>query len=170
MKKIIVAFLMGCFAVGAFAQPDKDKIKELKIEFLKKKLALTEDEEKKFMPLYEKFMTESDELRKTFKSDIDLEEIDLTFMTDAECEKLINDIIEFKQKEVDLIKKHTAEFKKVLPVKKVAMIFKAEVEFRKHLFKKLKDKRKDKRKGDKGDKGDKGKKGKKDVPETEDEE
>ncbi len=167
MKKIIIALLMGCFAVSAFAQPDKEKIKELKVEFLKKKLALTEDEEKKFMPLYEKFMTESEELRKTFKTDIDLEDVDLTFMTDAECEKLINDIIEFKQKEVDLIKKHTAEFKKVLPVKKVAMIFKAEVEFRKHLFKKLKDKRKDKKKGDKGDKG---KKGKKDVPETEEEE
>jgi hypothetical protein len=65
-------------------------------------------------------------------------------MSDADCEKLINNTIEYKQKEVDLIKKYTVEFKKVLPVKKVAMIFKAEMEFKRHLLKKLHKNRKGK--------------------------
>jgi hypothetical protein len=171
MKKIAFILLLTAFTLSVFGQKEDkfEKIRELKLEFLKKKLALTEDEEKKFIPLYEKFTDELEALHKSAKSDFALEDIDLTFMTDAECEKLITDIIDFKQKEVDLIKKYTAEFKKVLPVKKVAMIFKAEVEFRKQLFKKLKDKRKDKNKGDKGDKGDKGSKNKKEINDTDDE-
>lgn len=145
MKKIILVALMAIFALSAFGQKkDFKKIREAKIEFLKKKLALTEEEEKKFIPLYEKFMDESDELRQNFKTDVDLAEVDLTFMSDADCEKLINNTIDYKQKEVDLIKKYTAEFKKVLPVKKVAMIYKAEIEFKRSLLKKLHKNRKDK--------------------------
>jgi hypothetical protein len=153
MKKILLILLMGILSLSTFAQ-DGEKLREEKIKFIKKKLALTADEEKKFLPLYEKYMDEAQELRKTFKSDVDLAEVDLTFMTDEECQKLIDDILNSKQKEVDLIKKYTEEFKKVLPVKKVAMIFKAEVEFKQHLVKKLKEFRKEKRK-DKGKNKDK---------------
>jgi len=145
MKKIILATLVAVFALSAFGQKkDFKKIREAKIDFLKQKLALTEEEEKKFIPLYEKFMDESDALRKGCKDNVNLAEVDLTFMSDADCEKLINNTIEYKQKEVDLIKKYTVEFKKVLPVKKVAMIFKAEMEFKRHLLKKLHKNRKGK--------------------------
>lgn len=145
MKKILLIFFMGMLTLSTFAQ-DGERLREEKVKFLKKKLALTADEEKKFIPLYEKYTDEMQELRKTFKSDVDLAEVDLTFMSDEECQKLIDDILGFKQKEVDLIKKYTDEFKKVLPVKKVAMIFKAEVEFKKQLVKKLREYRRDKRK------------------------
>lgn len=131
---------MAAFAVTAFGQGKgkrKDKIREAKIEFIKKKLALTADEEKKFLPIYTAFLDENDALRKSMKKDINLEEVDLTFMSDEECEKLITEISNHKQKEVDLIKKYTTEFKKVLPIKKVAMVFKAEHEFRRYLVKKL---------------------------------
>lgn len=131
---------MTVFATTVFGQEKekkKDKIRAAKIEFIKKKLALTTDEEKKFLPLYTAFLDENDALRTSMKKDINLEEVDLTFMSDEECEKLINEISALKQKEVDLIKKYTAEFKKVLPIKKVAMVFKAEHEFRRHLVKEL---------------------------------
>lgn len=143
MKNILLLILFTSFSVSVFAQKG-EKLRAAKIEFIKKKLALTEDEKTKFIPLYEKFLDEMETLRKGFKNDVDIMDVDLTFMTDAECEKLITDIIDFKQKEVDLIKKHTAEFKKVLPIKKVAMVFKAEVEFKKELVKKLKGWKKDK--------------------------
>lgn len=131
---------MACFTVSLYGQGKenyREKIREAKIEFIKKKLALTETEEKKFLPLYNKFLDESEALRKNSKKNINLAEVDLTFMSDEECEKLINDVTEQKQKEVDLINKYTAEFKKVLPIKKVAMIFKVEHEFKKVLVRKL---------------------------------
>lgn len=148
MKRIIILLLMTAFAVSTFAQGKekrKDKIREAKIEFIKKKLVLTADEEKKFLPLYTAFLDENDALRKTLKKDINLEDVDLTFMSDEDCEKLINEISEHKQKEVDLIKKYTAEFKKVLPIKKVAMVFKAEHEFRRYLVKELRGRSKEMR-------------------------
>lgn len=138
MKKVIVLLLMAAFVTAAFGQGKrKDKIRAAKIEYIKKKLALSADEEKKFLPIYTSFLDENDALRKSLKKDINLEEVDLTFMSDEECEKLINEISAHKQKEVDLIKKYTTEFKKILPIKKVAMVFKAEHDFRKHLVKEL---------------------------------
>ncbi len=138
MKKIGLVLLMAVFAVAAFGQKKKnDKICAAKIEFIKKKLALTADEEKKFTPLYNAFSEEGEALRTSFKSKVNLADIDLTFMTDEECQELINSIAEQKQKELDLIKKYTAAFKKILPVKKVAMIFKAEYEFKRLLVRKL---------------------------------
>ncbi len=140
MKKLIIITLLACFSISTWGQKkekQRDKIREAKIEFIKQRLALTEDEEKKFLPVYNKFLDESDALRKNSKTNINLSEVDLTFMTDEECEKLIKDITEQKQKEVELIKKYTNEFKKVLPIKKVAMIFKVEHEFKKVLVRRL---------------------------------
>jgi hypothetical protein len=140
MKKLILIAVLACFSISTFGQEKEkkfEKIREAKIEFIKQRLALTEGEEKKFLPVYNKFLDESDALRNSSKTNTNLSEVDLTFMTDEECEKLIKDITEQKQKEVELIKKYTNEFKKVLPIKKVAMIFKVEHEFKKVLVRKL---------------------------------
>jgi len=135
MRKIIALVLFGLFTLASFAQGDK--LREEKVKYIKKKLALTVDEEKKFLPLYGQYMDSMASLKKDFKDDVDLAEVDLTFMSDEECEKLINEVIKVKERELELIKKYTAEFKKVLPIKKVAMIFKAEADFKKDLIKQL---------------------------------
>lgn len=135
MKRILLLALFGLFTLASFAQGDK--LREEKVKYIKKKLALTADEEKKFLPLYEQYMDSMANLKRDFKDDVDLAEVDLTFMSDEDCEKLINEVIKFKEKELELVKKYTAEFKKVLPIKKVAMIFKAETDFKKDLIKQL---------------------------------
>lgn len=155
MKKLMMMTLSFVFSMPLWAQPAgpppggpkmKEKIKEARIEFMKKKLALTAEEEKAFLPVYEKMIDEMDSLRKKYKQEIDMEDLDLTFMTDEECEKVVEDVIAFKQAELTLMKNYTEKFKKILPIKKVAMIFKAEYEFRKELVKRIQDrKRKGKR-------------------------
>jgi hypothetical protein len=62
---------------------------------------------------------------------------DLPNMTDAEAEKVLNDMVGFKIAEAELLKKYAAEFKKVLPVKKVVLLFKAENDFKREILKKL---------------------------------
>jgi hypothetical protein len=64
-------------------------------------------------------------------------------MTDAEAEKVLNDMVNFKIQEADLLKKYAAEFKKVLPVKKVVLLFKAENDFKRELLKKLSQRNRD---------------------------
>lgn len=146
MKKILALILFVLAVSPAIAQKKgggpREKIREARIDFMKKKLSLTAEEEKSFIPLYEKMIDEMDSLRKKYKQEVDMEDLDLTFMSDEECEKVVNDVIAYKEAEVQLMKSYTEKFKKILPVKKVAMIYKAEYEFKRELVKKLRDRRK----------------------------
>lgn len=145
MKYWMVAslLLLGIAANGQ-KRPGFEKIREARIEFMKKKLSLTPDEEKNFIPLYSKLMDEMDSLRREFKQETDLNDLDLTFMTDKECEKVVDDILVFKEKELEMIKRYNAEFKKVLPIKKVAMIYKAEHEFKREIVRRIREEKRDK--------------------------
>ena len=145
MKRLIICLLVAFAASTVMAQPGKkiEKIKKARLEFMKKKLALTPEEEKTFVPLYEKMMDEAEKLRKEYKQEGDLGNIDLTFMTEKECEKAISEFIEFREKELELIKRYNEEFKKILPIKKVAMIYKAETEFKKRVIRELRERRKE---------------------------
>ncbi|HCS21350.1 MAG TPA: hypothetical protein DIW47_12455 [Bacteroidetes bacterium] len=138
---IVLGLFLGLQATAQPREKHGEKIKAARIEFMKKKLALTPEEEKAFIPLYTDMLNEMDSLRRNFKDDIDLKDVDLTFMTDKECEKLIESIQEFRSKELEITKRYTEEFKKVLPIKKVAMIYKAEFEFRRELVERLREER-----------------------------
>lgn len=144
MKKTIIMALFFLAGYG-FAQSQgreklREEIKKQQIEFVSSKLALSNEEEAKFTPLYSKYLDEFEELRLKQKNE-KLEKVDLTFMSDAECEKLMQEMIQYREAEIALIKKYNEEFKKILPVKKVAMIYKAEHEFKKQVIKKFKSKR-----------------------------
>lgn len=52
----------------------------------------------------------------------------------AEIEKLINDEMASRQKELDIHKKYVAQFKTVLSIKKVAQFYKAEEGFKRKLL------------------------------------
>jgi ABC-type uncharacterized transport system substrate-binding protein len=62
-------------------------------------------------------------------------------MSDADAEKTLQEMVNFRVSEADLIKKYAAEFKKVLPVKKVVLLYKAENDFKRELLKKLRENR-----------------------------
>jgi hypothetical protein len=52
-------------------------------------------------------------------------------------------MLNFKVQEAELFKKYANEFKKVLPTKKVVLLFKAENEFKRELLKQLANKKRD---------------------------
>ena len=61
--------------------------------------------------------------------------------TEHEADKYINEQLVLKQTEIDAVKKYIPEFKKVLPISKVAKLLSIEQEFKVQLLKKIKDKR-----------------------------
>ena len=61
-------------------------------------------------------------------------------LSDKEVEKLVDEEISERQKELDLQKEYHAKFKAVLPIKKVAKLYRAEDKFKRVLLNKLKDK------------------------------
>jgi hypothetical protein len=72
---------------------------------------------------------------------------DMDSMSDAEIEKTVDSEIAFRQAELDIIKKYHPQFKKVLPIRKVGRLYRAEEEFKRELLRKLQDKKDDRRPG-----------------------
>ncbi len=62
-------------------------------------------------------------------------------MTDAEVEQMVDNFIAFKEKEYNLFVKYNSEFKKVLPIRKVAKLYRAEQEFVRKVLEKINQRR-----------------------------
>jgi predicted nucleotidyltransferase len=60
--------------------------------------------------------------------------------SDADLAKMVDNEIAYKQQDLDLLKKYHAEFKRVLPIRKVAMLYGSEEEFKRELLKRLQEK------------------------------
>ncbi|MFZ4798076.1 MAG: hypothetical protein ACOYMA_11325 [Bacteroidia bacterium] len=137
MKKyIFLVAIVATISLNAMAQKG-ERLEAMKIGFITERLNLSSDEAKVFWPVYNKFTDDLKKLRQSTKGKIAEEMSDMPAMTDAEAEKVLNDMVNFKINEADLLKKYAAEFKKVLPVKKVVLLFKAENDFKRELLKKL---------------------------------
>lgn len=146
MKKMILLLLgIGMFNLVSAQNPEekkdkKEKIEAAKIAFITQELALSPEEAQKFWPLYNQREAELDEIRKQMRAHIKGRKIDE--MSDDEVEKSMNDIIALRQKELDTEKKFNDEFKKVLPVKKVAKLHVAEHKFKAQVMKEWKERQK----------------------------
>ena len=143
MKKYIyLLVIVATISLNAMAQKG-GRLEAMKIGFITERLNLSSDEAKVFWPVYNKFTDDMKKLRQSSKGKISEEMADMPAMTDSEAEKVLNDMVNFKIQEADLLKKYAAEFKKVLPVKKVVLLFKAENDFKRELLKKLSQRNRD---------------------------
>lgn len=145
MKITLLLFVLIGFAGMVSAQRGggarKDKIEAMKIGFLTQRLNLTPEEAQKFWPVYNRFNDEMERVRKGNRAKLMEEAGEMDNMSDVEAEKALNDMIASRAAELEIIKKYTAEFKKVLPAQKVVKLFVAEQAFKRELLKKLKEQR-----------------------------
>jgi len=140
MKKYILLPLLSLITGIAIAQgpPDPDKIEALRVAFLTKYLDLSTEEAQKFWPVYNTMQKEIEVIRtkeENLRNGKKVEE-----MTDEELNKLINEHFDNEQKLLDIKRKYLEEYKKVLPLKKVALLADAENAFRRELMQHAKDK------------------------------
>ncbi|HCI57931.1 MAG: hypothetical protein JST71_07155 [Bacteroidetes bacterium] len=147
IKSAGATVLILLFAGMAMAQPGQKKIEKrekaeaMKIGFITNRLNLTQDEAKKFWPVYNQFQDELSSLRQKRRGNRRDARQDFDQLSDKETEKVVDDEILFRQSELDILKKYHAQFKQVLPIKKVAMLYQAEEDFKKELLRQLKDRR-----------------------------
>jgi hypothetical protein len=140
MKKYILIIVMLSICMITQAQrPGKERIEAMKIGFITKRLNLSSEEAQRFWPVYNRFVDEQEKLRKNTKTNLIEELADPSALSDAEAEKTLQEMLQFKSNEAELIRKYTNEFKKVIPVQKVVLLFKAELEFKRELLKQLKE-------------------------------
>lgn len=128
---ILIALLQPLFALSQeSAESRKDKIESLRIAYITKELSLSTNEAQLFWPVYNQFQEELKIIRKNRKLDIMEAKINFDSMTDVEIAKMIDGDFQFQQLELDLRKKYVEEYKKVLPVRKVAKLLRAEHTFK----------------------------------------
>lgn len=151
MKSIkLLIVLILCSTISAFSQragrmggggANREDIESMKIAYLTKKLDLTPDEAKKFWPVFNQFSDELKNVRSNRrKTGRDAKE-DFDNLSDKELEKIVDGDIAMRQQELDVIKKYNSQFKQVLPMKKVAALYRAEDDFKRELLEKIKERR-----------------------------
>jgi hypothetical protein len=139
LKLPLLLLLFALFSVNAAkAQPGakKEKIEALRISFITQQLDLGTQEAQLFWPVYNEYLDKLDAARKAFRQQYN-KQTDFDFKTDKEADAYLNAEINLKQKEADYFKEYYEKFKKVLPVKKVAKLRRAEEEFKKKLIEQL---------------------------------
>jgi Spy/CpxP family protein refolding chaperone len=151
MKKYMLSAMMMMATVALMAQPphakpgekgknkpDKAEIEAQFIAYITKELSLTPEEAKVFWPVHDKYREEMKALHKE-RRELMKERKAGEELTDAQVEELIQKHFSIKDKELALEKKYHTEFKKVLPVKKVAKLYRAEQQFKRDILKEMKE-------------------------------
>jgi hypothetical protein len=141
MKYLLLTILLTCSFTNWAQESKSDKVEALKIAFLTNKLELTSKEAQAFWPLYNEYNSKMDKLRKSKKSDFDELKNKGENLSEKELEVFMNEIFATRQKELDLQKEYFEKYSKVLPMKKVALLYQAENQFKRELLRKIKEKK-----------------------------
>ena len=100
---------------------------------------LSAEEATKFWPVYNQFSKELEEVKKQQNELRKSTNDKLAVMSDKEIDKALEDELSAQQKSIDLQRKYIVELKKTITSRKVAMLYKAERDFKITLLKRMRD-------------------------------
>ncbi|UKJ08838.1 hypothetical protein [Solitalea lacus] len=115
----------------------KADIEALKVSIITTKVGLTVEEGKLFWPVYNEYDAEKQRLLKERRQKMVVARMQAETLSDKEIEDLILNDFSIKQKELDVERKYYDRFKKVIPLKKVALLYMAQEQFKRELLKRL---------------------------------
>ena len=147
-SKVMFVSILLFVSTSVFTQPQgpvREKVETMKVGFLTERLNLTTEEAKIFWPVYNKYQDELETLRKSRRENLMNAKRNFDEMDDREIEKAVDNELAFRQNELDLLKKYHPQFKQVLPIKKVAKLYRAEEDFKRKLLDMIQEKRENKR-------------------------
>jgi len=138
MKRIfLIVLIISGFTSLTYAQKDiGDRLKAIRAEVYTRVLNLTSEEAQNFWPIFNEYVESKENLQKQLKP-----EGEIDGMSDGEVEEYVKKYFEIRQKEFDLEKDLVQKLRKVLPLRKIAKLPKAEREFRETLLKRLQEAR-----------------------------
>lgn len=143
MRKIVL--IIGLLAGTAFAmnaqelEPERmERIKAYRVSYITNKVNLTSEEAQKFWPLFNELTAEIEKLkneRAEYMKELRVKGLDN--LSDEEIVEVIEKNFEWEQRELDVKKEYDQKFRKVLPLRKVALYYQAEREFKRELLERL---------------------------------
>lgn len=139
MKKaiLLLGMMMGALSMSLMAQPGGQDLDAIRVGYITKKLSLTPDEAKVFWPVYDAYRAEMKDVRGDMKETAQAAREDFDVMTDAEVETAVNKMLDSRRKELEITLRYHEQFKKVLNIRKIAKLYKAEREFTQILLQRL---------------------------------
>lgn len=138
---ILIIMLVGSAKVVLAQNRPLQKIKEAKIEILKTTLNLSAEQEKTFWPLFNDFEEVRGNLRKQIRENS--LKINTLTATDEQIQANLKEILNLRQKEIDLEKDYFNKFLKVINIRQLAELHKTEQKFTQLLLGKLNKKERD---------------------------
>jgi hypothetical protein len=147
MKKLfLISNLLFFFLTTLVAQERRggpspemfEKIKAEKISFFTSKLDLTPTEAQAFWPVYNELEKKKFEIQRQIHDFERMPEEKYQDLSESEIEKMTNSYISSFELEANLIKEYHQKFLKILPKKKVLMMYRTENEFRSYLIREYK--------------------------------
>jgi hypothetical protein len=122
----------------------KEQIEAARIPFFNNYLGLTTSESEKFWPVFNEYTNKQKELRQAHAKNMKaIKTKKIAELSNDESETLIKSELALKQSLLDLEKEYIGKFRTIISVQKVAKLKEAEVQFKKDLLQKARDKRKE---------------------------
>ncbi len=114
---------------------EMERLESAKIGFLTQKLDLSPREAEKFWPVYNQYQKELRALAKERMAERKADQ-------QESADERLNEQMEMESRMLEIRKKYTREFSKVISSEKVLHLYEAEKEFRRELIKRLQERRK----------------------------
>lgn len=138
-RNILIMTLAFLPAVTAFAQQQgrgqdarMEAIESRRIAFLTEKMMLTPDEARVFWPLYNEYNKKRDDLTNDHRNRWPNPEV--TSMGNEEAGRYAEELITHMERSAAIKREYHEKLKRILPVKKVALLYEAERDFNRLLF------------------------------------
>jgi len=146
MKKLLLLSILSIFSITILIAQEKtgsttemfEKIKAEKISFFTEKLSLTPSEAQAFWPVYNEFEKKRFDIQRQIHEFEHMPEDKVNSLSDSEIDQMTNNYVSSFEKEAMLLKEYNKQFLRVLPKKKVLMMYRTENQFRGHLIREYK--------------------------------
>ncbi|HMG15693.1 MAG TPA: hypothetical protein VK590_09610 [Saprospiraceae bacterium] len=143
MKRILIILLVAV-SYQMIAQPEgrprlekaRQKVETMRVAFISEKLNLTTDEAQRFWPVYNAYKEEEKQIRVDKRPDKMPED-----MTEKEAEQFIIDRFSSQERQLALDRKYYVKLKDVISVKRIAILYQAENEFKLRLVNVMKNRK-----------------------------
>lgn len=147
-RSLLCALLLG-MAPGIIAQNNadeqdmKDRVEAYRAQFITEQLALTPEEAQQFWPVYNEYRRKLDAIqhervRQHFR-DKGQQKEELSSMSEAEIYQMVETEMDRQQELLNLRREYHKRFDQVLPIRKVAMLYRAEADFQRRLIRRLRE-------------------------------
>ncbi len=108
------------------------RVQAMKVAFITQRMNLTPEEAEKFWPLQNEFEAEQRKIRTQYRPGNNL-----STLSDAAIEEAILNLFEMEEQITRLKRNYFNRFKRVVPVRKLAIYYRAETDFNKRLLQSL---------------------------------